>query len=98
MAKRKALPSPPDWEERDTAVIHGRTLTRGTEVSIIGERGRYRFLKQVDRPGRGLSWLDFWGGPKGSEQWRSFRADRVKRVHRINTTGANLLKARKASS
>lgn len=97
MAKRKARPLPNDWEERETAVVNGRTLTRGTEVTIRGERGRFRFLKAVERPERGLAWLDFWGGPKGSEHWRSFRADRVKRVHRINTTGANLLKARKAA-
>jgi len=31
-----------------------------------------------------------WGGPRGSEQWRSFRLDRVKRVHYKNQTVENL--------
>lgn len=87
MARRKksVVNLPADWHEFDTAEANGRHITPGTEVSIRGERGRFRFLKRVVRDS-GLEWLDFWGGPKGAEAWRSFSADRVKRVHRINKT------------
>lgn len=96
MPRRFKPSTPPDWHESDHATVNGRHLTPGTEVSIRGERGRFRFLKRVTRDS-GAEWLDFWGGPKKCEQWRSFRADRVKRVHRINTTPKALLEARKAA-
>lgn len=86
MARKKSnLNLPADWHEHDNAEANGRHITPGTEVSIRGERGRFRFLKRVTRDD-GREWLDFWGGPKGAEAWRSFGADRVRRVHRINTT------------
>ena len=88
-------PSPPDWIETSTATVHGRTLDPGTEVSIKGERGRFRFMRRIERPERGLVWLDFWGGPKGCEQWRSFAPERVRTVHKTKTTEKALLKARK---
>jgi hypothetical protein len=69
--------------------INRRTLRHGTEVSIRGERGRFRFIKAVQTPA-GAVWLDFIGGPAKAEKWRSFRPDRVRRVHRINKTRANL--------
>jgi hypothetical protein len=98
MPKRRKLPTPPpDWIEHLEATVNGRVLTPGTEVSIRGERGRFRFIKRIERPGQGLEWLDFWGGPKGAEQWRSFYPERVKTVHRINKTGKNLLAERKAA-
>jgi hypothetical protein len=95
VARRKPLPRPPDWEESDVVTINGRTVGRGTELSIRGERGRFRFLKRVTRPERGVEWLDVWGGPRHYESLRSFYPERVKRVHRINTTPENLLAARK---
>lgn len=87
MTRRRLKPSlPPDWIESQEATANGRLLAPGTEVSIRGERGRFRFIKKVTRPERGVEWLDFWGGPKGSENWRSFSAEQVRRVHRINKT------------
>jgi hypothetical protein len=98
MSRRRApLTLPPDWEQHETATVNGRQLVPGTEVSIRGERGRFRFLKRVVRPERGIEWLDFWGGPKGAAQWRSFRPDRVRTVHRIQKTPEALLTARRAS-
>lgn len=86
MARRRSnVNLPPDWSEFDYATVNGRRLAPGTEVSVRGERGRFRFLKRVVRDD-GREWLDFWGGPKGAPQWRSFPADRVRRVHRVNTT------------
>ena len=59
---------------------NGRHLSPGTEVSITGERGRFRFQRHVVTE-KGVEWIDVIGGPKGSSQWRSFRPDRIKRVH-----------------
>lgn len=93
--KKNVVNLPPDWHEHDHAEANGRHITPGTEVSIRGERGRFRFLKRVTRDS-GAEWLDFWGGPKGAEAWRSFSADRVKRVHRINKTDKALVEVHKA--
>jgi hypothetical protein len=90
---KKNLPA--DWHEFDHAEANGRRITVGTEVSIRGERGRFRFLKRVVRDS-GKEWLDFWGGPKGSENWRSFSAEQIRRVHRINTTDKALAAQYKA--
>jgi hypothetical protein len=37
-----------------------------------------------------VEWVDVWGGPKGAENCRSFRPDRIKRVHYKNQTVENL--------
>lgn len=66
----------------------GRHLSPGTEVSIHGERGRFRFQRHVTNAS-GVEWIDVIGGPKGVRAWRSFRPDRIKRVHykRTSLTG-----------
>jgi len=97
MARRKKsnVNLPPDWHESFEAEANGRHITPGTEVSIRGERGRFRFMKKVTRD-NGREWLDFWGGPKGAEAWRSFSEDRIKRVHRIGKTDKALVEVHKA--
>lgn len=72
----------------------GRILTPGTELSIRGERGRFRFVKHVKRP-NGVEWIDVWGGRGNVESFRSFRPEAIRRVHRIERTAKNLAKARK---
>lgn len=81
------------------ATVNGRRLVPGTEASITGLKGRFRFIKAVTVEGRtGVhSWLDFWGGPKGCESWRSVRAEQVKRVHRLKRTGTGLAEERKGA-
>jgi hypothetical protein len=69
--------------------INGRNVAAGTELKIIGERGRFRFIRFVTNP-KGAEWIDVWGGPKGAEQWRSFKLEKVKRVHYKNQTIENL--------
>src|SRR5690606_19304329 len=95
MSRRRKYVPPlaPGWAGTEHAVVNGRHLTPGPEVSIRGERGRFRFIRAVTTPA-GRSWLDFWGGPKGHEMRRSFGAHRVRTVHRKNVTGRNLLRAR----
>lgn len=77
------------WIKHTDFVVNRRVLRVGTEVSIRGERGRFRFLRAVETPA-GAVWLDFIGGPAKAEKWRSFHPERVRRVHRINKTRANL--------
>jgi len=78
-----------EWEYATEIQINGRNVSAGTELKITGERGRYRFIRSV-KTDKGIEWIDVWGGPKGSEQWRSFKSDKVKRVHYKNQTIGNL--------
>lgn len=92
--KRKAseplIPRPnAEWEYTTEIQVHGRNINPGTELKIIGERGRFRFIRFV-RNTAGAEWVDVWGGPKGAENWRSFKLDRIKRVHYKNQTIKNL--------
>ena len=83
-------PKPNDgWVYLTEVQINGRNVSPGTELKITGERGRYRFIKQVTN-NSGVTWIDVWGGPKGAENCRSFYLERVKRVHYKNQTTANL--------
>ena len=100
MNKKKVVapvgPRPNDhWVINEEIQLNGRNVTKGTELKITGERGRYRFMKQVLNGDK--EWIDVYGGPKGAESIRSFRSERVKTVHYKNQTGKNLLKQRKAS-
>lgn len=63
-------------------------LEPGVEVSISGERGRFRFVKTTTTAA-GREVYDFIGGVDGREAWRSFYPERIKRVHRIARTRAN---------
>jgi len=69
----------PDWVVSEEIQINGRNVVRGTELSITAERGRFLFVKHVQTPT--AEWIDVIGGPKGIKMFRSFRPDRVKRVH-----------------
>jgi hypothetical protein len=79
----------PDWVISDSVQINGRIVSEGTELSIRGESGRFRFKAHVVTPK--AEWIDVIGGKKGYEKWRSFRLDRVKRVHRLKKTRKNLV-------
>lgn len=89
MGRRKKEPaettgSIKDWEITTEIQINGRNVEPGTELKIKGERGRFRFIKYVVAPEG--SWIDVWGGTKYAQQLRSFRLDRVARVHYKNIT------------
>lgn len=81
---RSSTPVAPQPE----VVVNGRTLEPGTEVSIAGERGRFRFRSAATTSG-GRIVCDFIGGPAGHEQWRSFYPERIRTVHRLTRTRAN---------
>lgn len=91
--KKSAVASGPrpnkDWVYETEIQINGRNVSKGTELKISGERGRFRFIQQVTTD-TGKTWIDVWGGPKGCDAMRSFYLDRVKRVHYKNQTDANL--------
>ncbi|BBC53783.1 hypothetical protein PBI_JF4_68 [Mycobacterium phage JF4] len=68
--------------------VNGRALEPGTEVSVKGESGRFRFVKAT-RTSKGLTVLDFVGGTPGRESFRSFYPERIETVHRIAKTPQN---------
>jgi len=61
---------------------HGRAVQPGTEVTIRGEHGRFRFLALCTNA-EGRTWIDCYGGSPGREAFRSFAPDRVAAVHRL---------------
>lgn len=77
----------PDWIISDKIQINGRWVTAGTEMSIIGERGRFLFVKHVQTPT--AEWVDVIGGATGHKAMRSFRSERVKRIHWKNKIRGN---------
>ena len=62
--------------EHETWQVNGRWLSKGTEATISGVRGRCRFIRAVETE-KGIS-LDFYDR---LGHWRSFRPERVKTVH-----------------
>ncbi len=54
----------------------GRWLEGGSEVSISGERGRFKFIRYVEK--NGVSWIDAYDRDK---RYRAFRLDRVRKVY-----------------
>lgn len=84
-----SIPGPiENWDVQTELQINGRNVSKGTELKIKGHRGRYRFIKYVKT--ETSEWIDVWGGPKHSENWRSFRLEQVARVHFKNQTYQNL--------
>lgn len=89
VAPRKAskIPPPPDgWVIETEVSINGRRVTPGTELSITGVRGRFRFIRQVTTPS--TCWLDVIA-PEPHKMQRSFHPDKVKTVHRLDRTREN---------
>ena len=66
--------------------VNGRFLNLDGEVSIQGERGRFRYVGfSYTSDGRVV--LNFVGGAMNHELMRSFYPDRVKTVHNVRTKG-----------
>lgn len=93
MRRKRVTSAPPEHWHIETEIkingrhVHaarrdrnGRQREAATECKIRGQRGRYRFVKEVTTPT--TSWLDFIGPVGKAEQWRSFKHDQVVRVHR----------------
>ena len=56
-------------------------LLHDAEVSITGKRGRYWF-RYAETSGNGAVSLTFYGGTGGHCNYRSFRPDQIKDIHR----------------
>ncbi len=65
------------WEANGRQVIGDQRA--GTELSIAGERGRFRFVAYVLTDT--AEWIDVFGGTDNQQAWRSFDPARVTRVH-----------------
>lgn len=66
--------------------INGRWLNIDAEVSITGERGRFKYLG-FSTTSDGKTVLNFIGGKPGRERLRYFYPDRVKTVHNKRRAG-----------
>jgi hypothetical protein len=51
----------------------------GVDLQVDGEAGWFRFDRLTANLTSQNIWVDCYGGPKGNEAFRSFKADRVKR-------------------
>jgi hypothetical protein len=71
-----ARPLPAGWTRTDATTINGRHVTKGTELSITGLRGRWTFGTYTVTPT--ASWLDVYRDGRS----RTVRPDAVKIVHR----------------
>jgi hypothetical protein len=73
------------WERLTHHVsASGRHLGPGTEFSVHGEPGRFRFVEHVITPA-GVEWITAHGGPRKVRVCRSFRPERIRRVHTKKT-------------
>jgi len=88
--KKKVVAHPTSWIVSSEIQVNGRIVSVGTEVSIRGESGRFRFMKHVKTDTS--EWIDVIGGKKGYSTYRSFTVDRVKTVHYKNRTDKNIVK------
>jgi hypothetical protein len=93
VSKQKTKSYPDTWTVKNEIQVNGRTVVAGTELSITGEAGRFRFVKHVTTPT--AEWIDVVGGRKGYSVFRSFYVSRVKTVHWKNKTVENVVKERK---
>ncbi|OBJ24472.1 hypothetical protein [Mycobacterium sp. 1245801.1] len=66
------------------ACVNGELLEPGTEVSIRGKRGRFKYLR-ASETSEGRVVLDFIGGTIGHETWHSFYPERIANVHKSTT-------------
>lgn len=66
------------WVVSHECRINNKVITPGTELSIKGQRGRFKFVKHVVNGN--YEWIDVVGPGKES---RSFGVQDVKTVHRI---------------
>ncbi|MGH3956533.1 MAG: DUF7246 family protein [Mycobacterium sp.] len=87
--KRTRIIQPKSLAEGPPVMVRGRELARGAEVSIRGERGRFRFVKS-SLTSEGRIVCDFIGPSEAHAAWRSFYVDRIKTVHRIKRLRASV--------
>jgi hypothetical protein len=84
------------WVISESIVVNGRRVDADTELTIKDERGRFKFVRHVYNPNLDVEWVDVVGGAKGARQYRSFRQDRIKRVHYKNKMALTLKEKKQA--
>jgi hypothetical protein len=78
---------PEDWVVSEEMTVNKRNVVPGTEMSFVGQKGRFLFIKHVINGKH--EWIDVISN---SGQFRSFRPSEVKRVHWKNMTRQNAKK------
>jgi hypothetical protein len=84
------------WVISESILVNGRHVDAGTELTIKDERGRFKFVRHVYNPRLDVEWVDVVGGAKGARQYRSFRQDKIKRVHYKNKMALTLKEKKQA--
>jgi hypothetical protein len=84
------------WVISESIVVNGRRVDADTELTIKDERGRFKFVRHVYNPNLDVEWVDVVCGAKGARQYRSFRQDRIKRVHYKNKMALTLKEKKQA--
>lgn len=75
--------SPPLLTRVGELKVNGRSVVVGTELSIKGQPGRFRFVEYVVAAGAKHDWITVWGGSENHRAYRSFDPDRIRTVHRV---------------
>jgi hypothetical protein len=71
------------WEIHDELQLEGKMrLIPGREFRVRGERGRFVFIRYVYNPEVGEGWIDAQSANPKNRASRSFKIERVTRVHR----------------
>jgi hypothetical protein len=85
--KIKPAPPKPGVTVSEATVINGRNVVRGTELSIKGVRGRFKFVSHTSYlkdDGSTGEYINVLGGYGGIVLSRTFLPEKVKTVHRKN--------------
>jgi hypothetical protein len=76
------------WTTNDTYVHNGKTMVKGTEFAIAGERGaRFRFQDYVVTAD-GRCWINAIGGQHKVVMFRAFRPSQISRITRLTPIAA----------
>ena len=67
---------PAHWTITDSANVRGRWMRPGTEFSVTGKRGRFRFIRHVSTATS--EWVDGFGA---DQQWHSIHVSRIRVIH-----------------
>lgn len=74
---------PEHWEVSDTLKLNGKMeLKPDTEFTIVGKRGRYRFIRSVVNTKTKESWIEAISANPQKPQQRAFHFEQINKVFR----------------
>lgn len=67
-------------EESESIKINKRNVVVGTEISVVGQPGRFSVLWFTETKHGNIN-VTCWGGRIGHEKFRTFAIEKVRKVH-----------------